>query len=62
MVFLNKEIGAETEKELQESIEKFSYDLNEGLQPLLDKVGDARIVLLGEATHVVHSIIISGGH
>ena len=35
-------------------IGKNSHDLEHSLDPLMDRIGDARIVLLGEASHGTH--------
>lgn len=44
------------ENEVVNSIAKFAYPLKnkEDLQPLFDRIGDSRIVMLGEASHGTH--------
>ncbi len=39
-------------------IQSNSHDLNSGMSSLLDRIGDARIVLLGEASHGTHEYYI----
>ena len=44
------------EKEVVNTIQKHTHPLNNGkdLKPLFDRIGDARIVMLGEASHGTH--------
>ena len=48
--------GLLDEREAMNSIKQWSYPLHNTtyLQPLFDKIGDARIVMLGEASHGTH--------
>lgn len=41
-------------REIQSFINEHSYDLHKSLNPLMERIGDARIVLLGEASHGTH--------
>jgi erythromycin esterase len=41
-----------------ETLEKNSYDLEKGLDPLMKRIGDSRLVLLGEASHGTHEYYI----
>ncbi|MFW5830680.1 MAG: erythromycin esterase family protein [Prolixibacteraceae bacterium] len=41
-----------------ETLEKKSYDLEKGLEPLMKRIGNSRIVLLGEASHGTHEYYI----
>jgi erythromycin esterase-like protein len=53
--YLKKEIVVD-EKEVVNSIKQWAYPLQSKahLQPLMDRIGDARIVMLGEASHGTH--------
>jgi erythromycin esterase len=44
------------EKEAINAVKQWAYPLKDksGLQPLIDRIGDARIVMLGEASHGTH--------
>ena len=54
MTSFNKNIARVDEKELAHAMQKHFHNLDEGLDPLMDRIGDARIVLLGEASHGTH--------
>ncbi len=41
-------------QEIEPFLNEHSYNLHDSLDPLLQKIGDARIVLLGEASHGTH--------
>jgi erythromycin esterase len=53
--YLKKEMIID-EKEVVNSIKQWAYSLQSKahLQPLMDRIGDARIVMLGEASHGTH--------
>ncbi|MFI5137126.1 MAG: erythromycin esterase family protein [Sphingobacteriales bacterium] len=53
--YLTKE-GRMDETQLADAIQRYSHPLEENsdLQPLFDRIGDARIVMLGEASHGTH--------
>ena len=53
--YFTKESSVDSDEIIQ-SIRQWAYPLHEqaDIQPLLDKIGDARIVMLGEASHGTH--------
>ena len=57
MGYYNKNFYQTHEREIK-AIENNSYNLEDGLDPLLKRIGDARIVLLGEASHGTHEYYI----
>jgi erythromycin esterase-like protein len=56
MVRFTKRMDASAETEAMEFIKEKSYPLEilEDLDPLFEKIGDGRIVMLGEASHGTH--------
>ena len=46
------------ERELADLIRTNSHDLDRSLDPLLDRIGDSRMVFLGEASHGTHEYYI----
>ncbi|MFP4064985.1 MAG: erythromycin esterase family protein [Bacteroidales bacterium] len=54
MPLFNKNATNIPEKDIIDLVQRHSHDLDRGLEPLLEKIGDARIVLLGEASHGTH--------
>jgi hypothetical protein len=53
--YFTKEVSID-ENEVINSVKQRAYPLQSkaGLQPLFDRIGDARIVMLGEASHGTH--------
>lgn len=43
-----------SQDEMASLLQKHTHDLSKGLKPLYDRIGDARIVMLGEASHGTH--------
>ncbi len=54
MNFSDKDTRSQLTQEIEPFINDQSYDLHKNLDPLLDRIGDSRIVLLGEASHGTH--------
>ncbi len=54
MGFSDKNITRIGKKDSDSIISSNSHDLESGIGPLLDRIGNARIVLLGEASHGTH--------
>ncbi len=53
-----KDIYTLSNKEVMGLLNDKTYDLKDGLQPLYDRIGNARIVLLGEASHGTHEYYV----
>jgi len=58
MRLFDNQITSVNKNEIQDIIENHAHDLSAGLQPLMDRIGDARIVMLGEASHGTHEYYI----
>jgi len=58
MALRNNDIAEIREIEMVKSMQEHFHDPGKSLDPLLDRIGDARIVLLGEATHGTHEYYI----
>ena len=54
MAFFDTGISKKHEQEIAESIENHARPLSLDLDPLIERIGNARIVLLGEASHGTH--------
>ena len=54
MALFHKDLSAIEETEMIKSMQEHFHDLDESLDPLMDRIGDSRIVLLGEASHGTH--------
>ena len=57
MGYSNKQKNRIDKSEI-EKLETYAYNLEEGLDPLIKRIGDARVVLLGEASHGTHEYYI----
>jgi erythromycin esterase len=58
MMISEKRNNSISSNELQQFINSHSYNANDGLDPLFERIGDSRIVLLGEASHGTHEYYI----
>ncbi|MFP4059324.1 MAG: erythromycin esterase family protein [Bacteroidales bacterium] len=54
MPYTDRSFTRVNEKEITEKLKSGSHDLHESLDPLFDRIGNAKIVLLGEASHGTH--------
>lgn len=54
MTHSDKNLHKISTREIQSFINDHSHDLHKSLDPLMERIGNARIVLLGEASHGTH--------
>ncbi len=58
MLYRENQIKNYTAEEISKLISKHSYNLKNGLDPLFERIGDAKIVMLGEASHGTHEYYV----
>ena len=58
MNYSDKDIQILSTQEILAFINEHSYDLHKNLDPFLNRIGDARIVLLGDGSHGTHEYYI----
>lgn len=58
MALFHRDLSSIEETEMIKSMQEHLHDLDESLDPLMDRIGDSRIVLLGEASHGTHEYYI----
>ncbi len=58
MALFHKDLLSIEETEMINTMQEHFHDPEEGLGPLMERIGDSRIVLLGEASHGTHEYYI----